>query len=39
MSKAVHQVFGAGIQTHDILDMSLFPWALDQGFSILVQNI
>ena len=28
---SVYPVFGVGIQTHDLQDMSLLPYALDQG--------
>ena len=34
----VHRVYGAGIRTHDIQDMSLLPQPLDQG-SCLVSII
>ena len=29
--KNVHPVYGAGIQTHNLWNMSLLPWPLDQG--------
>ena len=29
--KNVHPVYGAGIRTHDLRNVSLFPWPLDQG--------
>ena len=29
--KNVYPVYGAGIQTHDLWNVSLFPWPLDQG--------
>ena len=32
MWKNVHPVYGAGIQTHDLQNMSLFPLPLDHGF-------
>ena len=31
MWKNVHPVYSAGIQTHDLWNMSLFPYPLDQG--------
>ena len=31
MWKNVHPVYGAGIQTHDLRNVSLFPLPLDQG--------
>ena len=31
MWKNVHSVYGAGIRTHDLWNMSLFPLPLDQG--------
>ena len=30
--KNVHQVFGTGIQTHDLQNTSLLPYPLDQAF-------
>ena len=32
MWKNVHQVSGAGIRTHNLLNVSLLSWPLDQGF-------
>ena len=29
--KNVHQVYGGGIQTHDLQNMNLLPLSLDQG--------
>ena len=31
MRKNVHPVYGAGIWTHDLQNMSFFPYPLDQG--------
>ena len=40
MWKNVHPVHSAGIQAHDLWNMSLFPKPLDQGFRpILISYI
>ena len=39
--KNVHPAYGAGIQTHDLKNMSLFPLPLDHGYrpnSLLLWN-
>ena len=33
MWKNVLPVYGAGIRNHDLWNMSLLPWPLEQGFS------
>ena len=35
----VHPVYGAGIQTHDLLNMSRPPLPLDQGYCPMVINV
>ena len=38
MWKNVHPVYGAGIRTHDLRNVSLFPLPLDQGSRLLIGN-